>query len=195
MVAHAGEIAVVGGAFLRAMGFTDDTVHVEHDRRLQVARVHTINPCAGQIGQCSEVRVTGQPSRLEAAHLARRGGTTIQPAAVHYGANGRIMRQAISVVRILIAGQSTGHRPTKQPSQQVAGVLATAALRQHCTCEISEAERVIQFSMDQDAGIGSGAAAVEYQLQAAVEIDPQNAINRFARWVFHAPTTMINATC
>ncbi len=177
------------------MGFTDTAVHSEHDRRLQVARVHTINPRTGQISQCSEVRVTGQPSRLEAAHLTRRGGTTIQPAAVHYGAHGRIVRQAISVVHILIAGETTEHRPAKQPSQQVAGVLATAALRQHRTREISEAERVIQFSMDQDAGIGSDAAAVEFQLKAAVEIDPQSAINRFTRWVFHAPTTMINATC
>ena len=74
-------------------------------------------------------------------------------------------------------------------------VLATAALRQHCTCEISEAERVIQFSMDQDAGIGSDAAAVEFQLHAAVKIDPQSATIRFTRWVFHEPTTMINATC
>lgn len=43
-------MAVVGGAFLCAMSFTDTAVHVEHDRRLRVARVHAINPRTGQIG-------------------------------------------------------------------------------------------------------------------------------------------------
>ena len=46
-------------------------------------------------------------------------------------------------------------------------------------------KRVIQSSVDQDAGIGGDAAAVEFQLQAAVEIDPQGAIVRFTRWVLH----------
>jgi len=44
--------------------------------------------------------------------------------------------------------------------------------------------------VDQDSGIGGDAAAVEFQLQAAVEIDPQRAIIRFTRWMFHECTTM-----
>lgn len=83
----------------------------------------------------------------------------------------------------------------KQPSQQVAGVLATAALRQHCTRKISAAEHVIPFSMDQDAATGGDAAAMEFQLQATVEIDPQRAIIRFTRWVFHELTTVKASTC
>jgi hypothetical protein len=66
--------------------------------------------------------------------------------------------------------------------------------RKLASCEISEADRVVQFSMDQDAGIGGDAAAMKFQLQAAVEIDPQRVIIRFTRWVFHEPTTMTNAT-
>jgi hypothetical protein len=77
----------------------------------------------------------------------------------------------------------------------VAGVLASTAFRQDTAGQISKAERVNQFSVDQDAGIGGDPAAVEFQLQAAVEIDPQNAIIRFTRWVFHEPTTMTDATC
>ena len=84
--------------------------------------MHTINPRTGQISRCSEVRVTDQPSRLEAAHLTCRGGITIQPAAVHY-AHGRIVRQVISVVHMLIAGETTEHRLANQPSQQVAGAV------------------------------------------------------------------------
>jgi hypothetical protein len=35
---------------------------------------------------------------------------------------------------------------------------------------------------------------VEFQLQAAVEIDPQRAVIRFTRRVFHEPATMPDAT-
>ena len=167
------------------MGFTDAAVHIEHDRRVRPAPVHPIDPGAGQIGQCREVGLAGQPSGLETAHLAGRGGTTIQPAAVDHGTHRRIMRQAIGVVHILVAGETAEHGLTEEPGQQVAGILATAAFRQHRSGEISEAKRVIQFSVDQDAGIGGDAAAVEFQLQPTVEIDPENAVIRLTRWVFH----------
>ena len=38
-------------------------------------------------------------------------------------------------------------------------------------------------------------ASEEFQLQAAVEIDPERPVIRFTRRVFHEPTTMTNATC
>ena len=188
-------MAVVGGAFLLAVGFTDAAVLVEHDHRLWFALVHTIDPGAGQISQCREVGLPGQPSGLETAHLAGRGGGAIEAVPIHHGTHCRIVCQTISVVDVLIAGKPAEHGLAKQTSQQVAGVLAAAALRQHRTGEISEAERVIQFSVDQDAGIGGDAAAMEFQLQAAVEIDPQRAIIRFTHWVFHELTTMTAATC
>jgi hypothetical protein len=156
--------------------------------------MHTVNPGTGQIGQGGEVGIASQPRGLEAAHLTRRGSTTIQPAAIDHGAHRRIMRQAIGVVHVLIAGEAAEHGLAKQRSQQVAGVLATAAFRQHRSRKISEAEHVIQFSMRQDAGIGGDATAMEFQPQAAVEINPQSAVIRFTRWVFHEPTTMTTAT-
>jgi hypothetical protein len=77
----------------------------------------------------------------------------------------------------------------------VTGILAVAALRRQCTGEISKATRVVQFSVDKDAGIGGNAAAMEFQLQAAVGINLQRAVIRFTREVFHQSTTMTNATC
>ena len=62
------------------------------------------------------------------------------------------------------------------------------------TCEVSKAEHAIQFSVDQDASIGGDAAAMEFQPQAAVEVDPQRAIIRFTRRVSHEPATMTNTT-
>jgi hypothetical protein len=36
---------------------------------------------------------------------------------------------------------------------------------------------------------------VEFQPQAAVEINPQGTVIRFTSWVSHLSTTIINATC
>src|SRR5271167_322981 len=187
-------MAVVGAALLGAMGLADAAVDVEHDGGLWLARMYTIDPRTRQIGQCSEIRVAAQPRRLEAAHLTRRSSTTVQPAAIHHGAHGWIMCQTLGVVDILIAGQAAEHGLTKQTSQQVTGILAAAALRQHRTREIREADRVIQFSVNKDAGIGGDATSVEFQPQAAVKINPQGTVIRFTRWVFHEPTIMINTT-
>ena len=75
------------------------------------------------------------------------------------------------------------------------GVLAAATFRKRCTCQISQPEGIVEFAVREQPSVRGDPTAMKLQLQAAVEIDPQNAINRFARWVFHAPTTMINATC
>jgi hypothetical protein len=68
--------------------------------------------------------------------------------------------------------------------------LATPALRQHGTGQIEEAERVVQFPGGQQSGV----RGAEFEPQTPVEIDPQSAVIRFTRWVFHEPTIMINTT-
>jgi hypothetical protein len=73
----------------------------------------------------------------------------------------------------------------QQSSQHVAGVLATAAFRQHAASQIGQPERVVQFTVAQQAGVGGDAAAVEFQLQPPVEIDPQGSVIRFDHWGFH----------
>ena len=81
------------------------------------------------------------------------------------------MGETFGVVDVLVTGEAAEHRLTQQAGQQVACVLASTAFRQDTAGQISEAERVIQFSVDQDAGIGGDAAAVEFQPQAAVELN------------------------
>jgi hypothetical protein len=130
MIAHAGEMAVVGGALLRTMGFTHTAVHVEHDRRLRPARMHSVDPCPGQPRQRIQVGLAGQPPGLKPAHLAGRGGGPVETTPIDDGTHRRVMCQTVGIVHILIAGETAKHRLAKQPSQHVARVLATAALRQ-----------------------------------------------------------------
>jgi hypothetical protein len=67
----------------------------------------------------------------------------------------------------------------------VAGVLASTAFHQGRTRQIGQPERVVQFAVSEQSGVGGDPAAVEFQLQAAVEIDPQRPVISFTRWVFH----------
>lgn len=79
------------------------------------------------------------------------------------------------------------------------GVLATAAFRQRRPRHIGQPERVIQFAVSEPSGVGGDPAAVEFQLQAAVEIDPKRNLIRFTRRVFHprapASTTICWNSC
>ena len=95
------------------------------------------------------------------------------------------MRNAGSVVDVLVTREAAEHRLTQQPGQHVPGVLAAAAFRQSAARQVGQPERVVQFTVGQQPGVGGDAAAVELEPQAAIEIDPQRAVIRFTRWVFH----------
>ncbi len=56
-------------------------------------------------------------------------------------------------------------------------VLASTQIRQHRPAEIGQAENLVQLAIGQEPSIGGDPATMEFQLQAAVEIDPQ-------RWEF-----------
>ena len=75
------------------------------------------------------------------------------------------------------------------------GVLATTAFRQRRPRHIGQPERVIQFAVSEPSGVGGDPAAVEFQLQAAVEINPKRNLIRFTRWVFHPRAPASTTTC
>ena len=71
----------------------------------------------------------------------------------------------------------------KQPLDQVPDVLAASRLGQDRPGHAGQPKRVIQFAIDEEAGIRGDLAAVKFQLQAAVEIDPQMRLSGFTRRV------------
>src|ERR1035437_6419440 len=82
MITGAGEVAVVGGAFLVAIGLAHARVHIEHDAVRWTAAVHTVNPSAVEIGERDKVLIIRKPLRLEASYLAGGGSTVVgRPAA------------------------------------------------------------------------------------------------------------------
>jgi hypothetical protein len=187
-------MAIVGAAFLGAVRLADAAVHVQHDDALRLAGMHPIDPSAGQIGESREVRLARQPRGLKAGHLTGRSGLTIQPVATDHGAHRRIVRETVSIVHVLIPGQAAEHRLTQRAGQQVPGVHATTTFRQRRASKIGQSEGVIKLPVGEQTRVGGDPAAVEFQLQAAVERDPQSATIRFTRWVVHPRASSSPAT-
>src|ERR1017187_1132167 len=73
MITGAGEVAVVGGAFLIAIGLAHARVHVEHNAVQWTVAVHPVNPSPGEIGERDKVLIVRKPLGLEASHLAGGG--------------------------------------------------------------------------------------------------------------------------
>ena len=73
MITGAGEVAVVGGAFLISIGLAHTGVHVEHDAVQRTAAVHPVNPSPAKIGERDKVLIVRKPLRLKASHLTQAG--------------------------------------------------------------------------------------------------------------------------
>jgi hypothetical protein len=81
------------------------------------------------------------------------------------------------------------HGLAQQPGQEVAGVPTAAAFRQDAAGRLGQPQRIVELAVGEQPGVGGDAAAVELQLQAAAEIDPQRPVIRFTRRVFHGAAT------
>jgi hypothetical protein len=99
------------------------------------------------------------------------------------------MCQTNSIVHILITGEATEHGLTKQPSQQVPRILASATIGKNASGQIGQANGIVEFAIHKQPSVRGDAAAMEFQLQAPVKLDPQRAIIRFTRRVFDLSTS------
>ena len=71
------------------------------------------------------------------------------------------------------------------PARIVATAAARAAVNQVLARNSHQAERVIEFAIGQQPGIGGDARTVELQLEAVVEIEPESIGSGFTRWLRH----------
>src|SRR5262249_26749085 len=103
MVKGAAIVAVPEAHLLLAMGGTGARIHVEHDAARRTAIMDLIDPLSRKIGKGGKVLFGGEPSRLEAAHLARRGRAPKSYLATNNPAHCRIMTQTLGVVHIFVS--------------------------------------------------------------------------------------------
>ncbi len=61
--------------------------------------------------------------------------------------------------------------------------LASTQIRQCRPGDLGQPESFVQLAVGRDPSVRGDLAAMEFQLQAAVEIDPQRSLSWFTRWV------------
>ena len=157
--------------------------------------MHAVDPLAGQIGESGEVLFRREPLGLEAAHLARRSRATRGRLAADDPAHRRIMAQPLGVVHILVSGKPPEHRLPQQPDQSMPAVLAGARVGERLARHRGQAERVVEFAIGEQSGIGGDHRAAKLQHQPAVEIEPESLVIRFTRRVRHRRLVRSRITC
>jgi hypothetical protein len=195
VIAGAAEVAVVGAALLIAVGRAHAGVHVQHDHLDWAAGMHGIDPAPGQVGERVQVRVLGQQLGLEAAHLTCRGGLFCCSPATDHPAHGWIVGQPVSVVHILIPGQSPEHGLAELSSQGMAAVRAGPGVGENKPSEFGQTKGIVEFPKSEQPGVGGDPGAMELQLEAAVESEPKNSLWRFTRKVLHSRTPTQRLSC
>src|SRR5690242_10697125 len=95
------------------------------------------------------------------------------------------MAQTFGVVDVFAPRKPAEHGLPQQPDQCMAAVVAGACVGELLARHRAEAEGIVEFAIGQQARIGSDDGAAKLEHQSAVEIEPENAIGRFTRWVLH----------
>ena len=83
------------------------------------------------------------------------------------------MRKPLGVVDMFVAGEPPKHRSAEQTAQLVARVLATAAVEELRDRDVDEPEGIIELAVREQTAVRGDPGAVEFELDPAVEIDPQ----------------------
>ena len=89
----------------------------------------------------------------------------------------RITSQAVGVVHVLIATEAAEDGLAKQSCQRMPAVLAGARVNETIANHVGQPERVIEFTIGEPSGVGGDPGTMKLKLQAAVEIEPERAID------------------
>ena len=183
MVAGAAKVTIVRRALLFAMGRADAAVHVENDHLRWAAVMNLVDPHPVHVGQDLNVYIGRQKFRLEAPHLAGRSRLSFDGFASNNPPHGRITPETVGVVHIFIATKTAKHRLTELPRHAVPSVLAGTAVLENIPGNLGQAKRVVKLPIGEQPAVRGDLGTMKFQLQTAVEIDPQRGLSAFTRRV------------
>src|SRR3981081_4278363 len=128
MVPGAGIMAGPDAVLLFAVCRAHARIHIEHGTSRRTTTMDGIDPMAGKIGERRKVLFRREPTRLEAAHLARRCRCPQSRLAANNPTHRGIMTQAFCVIHILVSGKSPEHRLSQHSDESMPAVLAGAGV-------------------------------------------------------------------
>ena len=89
-------------------------------------------------------------------------------------AHGRIMPKPLGVVDILITGETPEYGLPQHADKRMPAILAGADVGERFTRHRGETERVVEFSIGKQTGVGGADRATKMHHQATVKIYPEN---------------------
>jgi hypothetical protein len=96
-----------------------------------------------------------------------------------------IMAQTLGVVHIFVTGELPENRLPQHPDESMPAVLACASVSEHLARHHTEAERVVEFAIGEQSGVGGHDRTAKLKHQSPVEIEPESLAIRFTRRVRH----------
>jgi hypothetical protein len=179
MVALAAEVAVVGRAFLLAIGRADRAVRVENQLVRWSVLAKPVHPLTGHSPERIEVVRVAQHICLKAGHLARGGGVPIHGAPSHDMTHDRIDLQPFGVVDIFIPSQTAIDGLADQGCYRMTDIAAGTKVEQFRGTRFSQLSRLIEIPKREKAGIRTDLCPMELQLDDAFETDSQSLLTCF----------------
>ncbi len=150
--------------------------------------MHSVYPLPGQIGKRGEICLGGQDFRLEAPHLTARGRLFRDSMAADDPSHDRVEAEPVGIVHVVVAAKASENGLTELTDKTVASILPTTGIRECAPGNLAQSDRIIEFPVRQQPGVGRDRGTVELKPQATVKIQPQNPRFRFTHRVSHINT-------
>ena len=107
MVAEGTEVTVIGSPFLLSVHPAFRAIHVQDDPLMRRAAHGPLYPFRVQLPQPTQVLLAAENFRLEPAPCVGTGRLLLKCPPAHYGLPGRVSRQSLGIVGVLVPGQAT----------------------------------------------------------------------------------------
>ena len=85
-----------------------------------------------------------------------------------------IEAEPVGIVHVVVPAKASENGLAELPDKTVATVLPTTGVRECVSGNLAQSDRIIQFPVRQQPGVGSDLGTVELELQPTVKIQPQN---------------------
>ncbi len=95
------------------------------------------------------------------------------------------MAQTFRVIHVLVSGKPPKDRLPQHPDQPMPAVLTGSRIRERFPGHPAEAERIVEFAICEQPGVGGHHRTAKLEHQPAVEIEPERPVIQFTHRVRH----------
>ncbi len=102
--------------------------------------------------------------------------------------------QTLGIVHVIVPAKASENGLVELPDKTVATVLPTTGVGECVPGNLGQSDRIIQFPIRQQPGVGRDLGTVELKLETTVEIQPQNPCFPFTHRASHINTPNLLVT-